>query len=135
MKTSHILLLLLLIAAIGIVISLVFKADTYSSFREARISPGREVQIIGTPERDSTMKTDTLDGLHFTFYMRDDKDELAKVRVAGGEPRDFKKLEQVVVIGKMEDSVFMASSLLLKCPSKYDEDNAPEEFGEKKFGQ
>ncbi len=135
MKTGHILLLLLLIAAIGIVISLVFKADTYSSFREARQSPGREVQIIGTLERDSLMKTDTLGGHFFTFYMKDDQGEVSKVKAAGGEPRDFQKLEQIVVIGRMEDSLFFASSLLLKCPSKYDENSAPEEFNDQEFGQ
>ena len=35
------------------------------------------------------------------------------------KPQDFEKSEQIVVIGKMEAGNFVASDILMKCPSKY----------------
>ena len=35
------------------------------------------------------------------------------------KPQDFEKSEQIVVTGKMAGDEFMASDVLLKCPSKY----------------
>ena len=35
------------------------------------------------------------------------------------KPHDFEKSEKVVLTGKVEGDQFIASSVLLKCPSKY----------------
>jgi cytochrome c-type biogenesis protein CcmE len=132
MKTSHLILIIILIAAIAVIISTVYKSDTYSNFKEAAAKPEKEVQIIGTLIKEKPIIFDTLNGTRFSFFMNDDKGNPAKVVYAGSRPQDFDKLEQVVVIGHWEDSLFRANSLLLKCPSKYKADK-PEEFGEKEF--
>jgi cytochrome c-type biogenesis protein CcmE len=133
MKTSHIIIIVVLIAAIGIIISTVYKADTYSNFKEAALHPEKELQIIGSSVKDKPVVFDTIAGTHFSFYMKDDKGNISKVVYNGAKPQDFEKLEQVVVIGKWEDSLFRASSLLLKCPSKYNDKKVPEKFDQKKF--
>jgi cytochrome c-type biogenesis protein CcmE len=51
---------------------------------------------------------------------------------SNAKPQDFEKSEKVVVIGSMKNDEFIASSLLLKCPSKYNA-NKPEKFGEKAY--
>ncbi len=132
MKTSHIIIIIILIAAIAVIISTVYKSDTYSDFKEAAAAPNKEVQIIGTLIKDKPIVFDTIQGSRFSFYMKDDQGNPAKVVYNGSKPQDFLKLEQVVVIGCWQDSIFSASSLLLKCPSKYKE-NKPEEFGDKEF--
>ena len=134
MKRSHLLILIFLIVAIGIVISLVYRSDTYSDFAEARKDPGKEFQIIGKLVKELPVVTDSTLA-SFSFYMTDDKGKTERVYYGEPEPKDFRKLEQVVVIGSWNDSVFMASSLLLKCPSKYNKDKVPEEFEEKPFGK
>jgi cytochrome c-type biogenesis protein CcmE len=133
MKTSHILLIILLMAAIGVIISMVFKADTYSDFAEAKNKPGQDLQIIGSHVSDKPSVFDTIGGAHFSFYMKDDKGNTAKVVYRGAKPQDFDKLEQIVVIGQWRDSIFAASSLLLKCPSKYNNAKKPEEFSNREF--
>ena len=35
------------------------------------------------------------------------------------KPQDFELSEQIVLTGKMQGDVFMASDMLMKCPSKY----------------
>ncbi|MFW6222019.1 MAG: cytochrome c maturation protein CcmE [Bacteroidota bacterium] len=60
--------------------------------------------------------------LYFTFYMFDDEKNESKVLYMGSKPRDFEKLDQVVLIGSYNGEVFTASDLLMKCPSKYNAD-------------
>ena len=38
-------------------------------------------------------------------------------------PPDLKQSEQVVVIGKYNGDIFYANQILLKCPSKYEEES------------
>jgi cytochrome c-type biogenesis protein CcmE len=132
MKTSHIIILIILIAAIAVVITTVYSGDTYSDFNEAKANPGREVQIIGTRAGTDSTASDSIPALTFSFEMKDDKGTIARVVYEGSKPRDFEKLQQIVIIGKWENDHFRASSLLLKCPSKYKADK-PESFGEKTF--
>lgn len=132
MKTSHIILIVILIAAIAVIISTVYKSDTYSNFTEAAKNPAKEVQILGSLMKDQPILFDTLNGGRMSFFMKDDEGTTAKVVYAGARPQDFEKLDQVVIIGHWQDSIFNAGSLLLKCPSKYKE-NKPETFGDKKF--
>ena len=51
--------------------------------------------------------------------MRDDAGQVRKVILRAGKPQDFERSEQIVLTGEMKDDVFEASDMLLKCPSKY----------------
>lgn len=133
MKISHIVLIVVLIVGIGIIITTVFNTDSYADFKEARSAPGKEFQIIGTSVKEKAFHYDSIRGI-FSFYMKDDEGNEAMVTYQGAQPVDFEKLEQVVVIGQWKDSSFMASSLLLKCPSKYNEENKPIGFEERVVG-
>ena len=42
-----------------------------------------------------------------------------KVVFDGAKPQDFELSEQIVVTGRMKDDTFIATDLLMKCPSKY----------------
>ena len=51
---------------------------------------------------------------------------IKKVLYHGTKPQDFERSEQIVLVGKMkEEGDFQASSILMKCPSKYN-DGKPE---------
>ena len=39
-----------------------------------------------------------------------------------GEPVDLSKAEKVTCIGKLEGDVFISQQMLVKCPSKYEEE-------------
>ena len=65
--------------------------------------------------------------------MIDDKGIEKKVVYNSAKPQDFEKSDQVVVVGRMNGDEFQASSLLLKCPSKYNDEKKPEKFDTKKF--
>jgi len=135
MKKTHIFILVFVVAAIGVIISLFANTSTYTDFAAAVDNPGKEFHVIGKLVKDKPIVYDTkVDANIFTFYMTDQKGSEKMVTYQGAKPQDFEKSEQVVVIGKMENGEFLASSLLLKCPSKYNEEKKPDEFGDQEFG-
>ena len=44
-----------------------------------------------------------------------------KVVFQGSKPQDFERSEQIVLTGKMVGEEFHASKILMKCPSKYND--------------
>jgi cytochrome c-type biogenesis protein CcmE len=120
MKISQITILIFLVIALAVIISMVYQADTYSSFEIAKNNPGKEFHIIGVLNTEMPVKEIvTGNTLLLTFHMIDDKGFEAKVHHLGPKPIDFEKSDQIVLIGKFQEDVFVATSLLLKCPSKY----------------
>ncbi|MFW5707283.1 MAG: cytochrome c maturation protein CcmE [Bacteroidota bacterium] len=123
MKKTHIAALIFIVIAIAAILSTVYDADTYSNFDEARANPDRQFHIIGelNTEKpiDETIENNTL---IFSFYMFDRKGDESKVIYFGPRPQDFEKLDQIVLVGRHKDDMIVASELLLKCPSKYQED-------------
>jgi cytochrome c-type biogenesis protein CcmE len=132
MKTKHIFLLLALLVMIGIVVSLSVKTDKYSDFQQAGKSRAESFTIIGT--LDTTCAIQVLEsGKGFTFVMIDKKGVPGKVLFQDAIPQDFRRSTEVVVTGKMTDSLFLAQNILLKCPSKYNDQNKPSQFQPKAF--
>ena len=121
MKKTSIAALLFIVIALGAIISTLYKAETYSNFAAAKEHPGREVNIIGslTPGREVSEEV-VNNTLTLTFSLTDHLGNESQVTYFGPKPYDFDKSDQVVLIGRYEEDTFIASSLLLKCPSKYD---------------
>lgn len=121
MKKTHIAALIFVVIAVAAIITTVYDADTYASFAEARDYPGRQFHIIGelNPDKPIEEKIEQ-NTLTFSFYMFDSDGIESKVIYFGGKPQDFEKLDQIVLVGSYNHDNFVASQLLLKCPSKYD---------------
>jgi len=133
MKTIHIIIILVLVVAVAVVVSTMTDSSTYSDFTEAARKPGKELHIIGVLNRAKPLEYDAQKNANrFSFYLIDDKGVEKKVVYHSAKPQDFEKSEKVVIIGSMKGDEFVAKSLLLKCPSKYN-DKKPSKFNTKKF--
>jgi cytochrome c-type biogenesis protein CcmE len=133
MKTIHIVILVVLVIAVAVIVTTLTDSSTYSNFSDAAASPGKEFHIIGKLNKAKPLVYDaTKNANEFTFYLVDDKGVEKKVIYHNSKPQDFEKSEKVVVIGSMKNDEFVAKSLLLKCPSKYNA-NKPEKFGTKTY--
>lgn len=133
MKPIHIVFILILFMGVAIVIATMSDSSTYSDFGEAGAKPGKELHIIGKLNRDKPIEYDARKNANqFTFFMIDEKGIEKQVVYNNAKPQDFEKSEKVVIIGSMQGDRFHAKSLLLKCPSKYN-DKQPSKFGSKKF--
>jgi cytochrome c-type biogenesis protein CcmE len=136
MKTIHIIIILVVVIIIAVVITTFTGAGSYATFTEASNKPGREFHIIGKLDKTRPIEYDAAKNANqFSFYMIDGKGAERKVVYNNSKPQDFEKSDQVVVIGSMgiDDSLFTAKSLLLKCPSKYNSKKVPEKFGTRTF--
>jgi cytochrome c-type biogenesis protein CcmE len=56
---------------------------------------------------------------YFSFFIRDKDGVEKKVILLREKPQDFELSEQIVITGKMKAEEFIATDILLKCPSKY----------------
>jgi cytochrome c-type biogenesis protein CcmE len=129
MKKSHILIVVVIAAAIAILITTAGDASTYADFGQAyqMASAGskKEIHVVGSLKKDGSGNIigieQGMDKVSFSFVMIDDKGKEQKVTYGEPMPQDFIKSEKVVVIGSYHGDIFNASKILLKCPSKYQE--------------
>lgn len=130
MKKTHIIGLILIAVAIGAIFTTVGSASTYETFAKAANNPNKEYHVVGYLEKAKPMEYNPeVNANLFTFYMKDNDSTEAKVFFNGTKPQDFEKSEQIVLVGRMGDEGFMASKILMKCPSKYN-DGTPGEMKE-----
>lgn len=123
MKKLHIFALILIALAItGIVIS-ASNYTTYEGFTKSKENPGKVYKIVGFLDAGKEMiYQPEIDPNKFTFYMIDKDSVSCTVVYKAPKPQDFERSEQIVVTGKVEEGVFIADEMLMKCPSKYVED-------------
>ena len=129
MKKSHIVGLLVIAVAIAIIISTAGDASSYVTFDKAyeMSSVGNKVSIhvVGDLKKDFRGEITGLetapDNLSFSFLLIDENKKEQKVYYNEPMPPDFLRSEKVVVIGSYQGDQFIAKKILLKCPSKYQE--------------
>ena len=120
MKKTHIIILVIMALAVGVIIAMAGDYTTYSNFTQAQSKPDVTVKVVGFLAKDKEVYYDPQkDPNYFAFTMADKEGNLQKVWYKGSKPQDFERSEQVVITGKMDGANFHASEILLKCPSKY----------------
>jgi cytochrome c-type biogenesis protein CcmE len=126
------LLLLIAIAAVGVLLlfSLSQNLSQYSDFATARANPGREVHVVGQwVQRDQTSYDAATD--RFTFYLRDSLGAVQQIEYFDPKPANFEQADRVVIIGRCspqsgtKPETFVADKILMKCPSKYQDNSLP----------
>jgi cytochrome c-type biogenesis protein CcmE len=131
MKKTHIFGIVIIAVAIGIIVSTAGDASSYVTFKEAsemaQEGSGSEIHVVGKLKKDPLGKIvgmqyqPQLDPNYFTFVMLDNNNEEHRVVYHKPKPQDFDRSEQIVIVGSMQGDEFVASNILLKCPSKYQE--------------
>lgn len=129
MKKTHIIGIGVIAIAIVIIISTAGDASTYVTFNEAaemaEEGNNKSIHVVGklpkTPEGQIKGIEESPDKLSFSFLLEDNNKKLEKVYYNNPIPADFIRSEQVVIIGSYKKDVFVADNILLKCPSKYEE--------------
>ncbi len=119
MKKMQILLILIIVTSIGVLIYASRDLSTYGNFKMAEQS-GVKTKVVGTLAKEKPMEYNPAkDPNYFSFYIKDNQGVTEKVVLRSAKPQDFEMSEQIVVTGSFRDGQFEASDLLMKCPSKY----------------
>jgi cytochrome c-type biogenesis protein CcmE len=122
MKKSSILGIIVIALAIAMIIVIYADSSTYSSFTDAK-KQDKELYVVGVLNKEKDLHYDpTKDANHFSFYMYDKDSTECKVVFRGSKPQDIERSEQIVLTGRMVGNEFHASKILMKCPSKYNQD-------------
>ena len=130
MKKSHILGIIVIAIAITVVISTAGDASTYVGFKEAREMARdgvtKKLHVVGQLKKDVNGGivgiSASPDMLSFSFMLVDNQGLEERVLFNEPMPADFLRSEQVVVVGAYYEDQFIASKILMKCPSKYQEE-------------
>ena len=130
MKKSHIIGIGIIAIAVMIIIITAGDASTYVSFGEARAMAdngnNKKIHVVGQLKRDNDGEVigvePSPDKLSVSFIMVDNNQQEQKVFYKEPMPSDLLRSEQVVVIGSYKNDIFIADNILLKCPSKYQEE-------------
>ncbi len=125
MKRSHIIAIVIIAVAIGMLVGSLYDSSTYAELDEAMANPGREYHVVGTLDRSQAIVYEpSLNASLTTFAMKDLHGRACTVRLAKAKPQDFERSERLVLIGKANtNGEFEAREMLMKCPSKYNEEN------------
>ena len=106
--------------AVTLLLFVLQDAGTYATFKEADENPDKEITIIGQLNKQKEViynpevNTDLT-----TMFVFDANGEEREVRLHKAKPRDVEKSENITLTGKMVNGVFNAETILVKCPSKY----------------
>ena len=119
MKKIHLIGIFVIAVAIAVLMSISGDVSTYATFQQA-VESGDRVKVVCQLSKDKEMVYDPVeDPNKFTFYAKDDDGLEKKVILLRAKPQDIEMSESLVITGKMNDETFVASDILLKCPSKY----------------
>ena len=119
MKIKFIIPAIIIVIILVIAVFVLYGSESYSSFKEAKANPGKTVQVMSHLMKDKPIEQNPDGAYGFHFYVKDQNNEEMKIYALQAKPMHFEKTNQVVIIGHMADSGFIATNLLLKCPSKY----------------
>ncbi|MGD8427829.1 MAG: cytochrome c maturation protein CcmE [Balneolaceae bacterium] len=95
--------------------------STYTNFEQA--SHMENAHVVGTWD-DSKDYGFSMKTKQFSFFMKDEAGNVHRVIYPKQKPNNFEQANRLVVIGKMQNGVFYANDMLMKCPSKYNTTDA-----------
>ena len=130
MKKTHIFGIVVIALAVMIIIITAGDASTYVTFGQAKKMSengnNKKIHVVGELKKNNEGKIVGLDPgddmLSVKFLMVDNEGKEQQVFYNQPMPPDLKMSENVVVIGSYHQDLFIADKILLKCPSKYQEE-------------
>lgn len=125
MKKSHIIAIVLIAVAVAFILSSVSTSSSYADFSDAFGNPGKEYHVVGTLDKTADIIYNPEQNPNLTqFTMIDGTGEHRKVMLNKSKPQDFERSESVVLIGRARGEHFVATDMLMKCPSKYKQEGS-----------
>lgn len=128
MKRSHIIAIVIIAVAIAALVGSLYDSSTYADLEMAMANPGKEYHVVGVLDRSAEIVYEpSLNASLTTFTMVDLEGRTARVNLNMAKPQDLERSERLVLIGKAgTNGEFHARDMLMKCPSKYNEEHSIE---------
>jgi cytochrome c-type biogenesis protein CcmE len=131
MKKMHIFLLVAVAVAIAVMISFLGDLTTYDTVASARQKPDQFVHLIARLDKSQPVNYNPVANPNYcSFTVIDSLGNSAVVVSHKPKPVELEQSERIVLKGRMQNNEFQCDDILLKCPSKYKDD---EEAAKKKI--
>ena len=125
MKKMHIFLLVGVAVAIAVMISFTTDLTTYDTIASAKQKEGTYVHLIAKLDKAQPIEYNPLTNPNYcSFTVVDSLGSVTKVISNKPKPADLEMRERVVLKGRMKEDGFHCDDILLKCPSKYKDEQA-----------
>ncbi len=119
MKKIHIVLLVIVAAAIGVLITFMKTSSTYDSIDIAMAKPGKFVHLMAKLDKTVPIEYDAVKNPNYLVFTAKDSTGSVKVVYNNAMPPNFEMSEKLVLKGKYENGQFLCKDIQTKCPSKY----------------
>ena len=119
---------IVVILLVGILLAGLLSVFTQNSesvvFSRAFAEPGIEFKVSGTLDTEHPVVYNPEVAVAETrFHMVDKAGEVREVLLKESKPTGLEQSESIDLYGKVVDGQFVATDMLMKCPSKYNEDS------------
>ena len=123
MKKIHIILLILIAAAIAVLISFLKTASSYDTIESAMAKPGKFVHVIAKLDHNQPVEYDAVNNPNYlSFTAIDSLGKSVKVVYHNSKPDNLEVSERLVLKGSYKEDHFECKEIMMKCPSKYKDD-------------
>ena len=124
MNKTTIVLIVLIAEVVETFIASFTGASTSVGFEEAFDNPGKEFKVSGTLDQTKPVIYDPQMNTQLTtFHLIDHDGVVQEVKLKKSKPTGLEQSEELHLYGQVENGAFYANEMLMKCPSKYDENN------------
>jgi len=130
MKRSHIISIIVVAIIVGIIFANYTSATKSVSFDRVTEEPGTVFKVSGTLFKDEPIVYDPEINPGLTiFHMEDKEGRVEEIHLHKAKPQGLMQSESIDLYVEYRDDEFHSDNMLLKCPSKYNEQNhlIPEE--------
>ena len=119
MKKIHIILLILIVAALAGMSFFIKDLTTYETFSSAGEKNNKFVVVKVKLDKSTPVEYDQVKNPNLTtFYALDRDGKKSKVVYKNAKPTDIERSEGIDLNGYMRDGYFECTKLQMKCPSK-----------------
>ncbi|HVX52041.1 MAG TPA: cytochrome c maturation protein CcmE [Chitinophagaceae bacterium] len=123
MKKIHIILLVVIAAAIAVLISFMGNLSTYETIASAKEKPGKYVTLSVKMDKTQPMEYDPIKNPNYlAFTALDTLGNSVRVVYHDAKPTDMEKSERIVMGGTISGDHFECKKINVRCPSKYKDD-------------
>lgn len=125
MKKIHIVLLVLIAAAIAVLVTFLKGASTYETVAQAKSTPDKFVHVAVKLDKSVPVEYNPQKDPNYLCFNAvdvDDPTQVMKVVYRKGEIPNLMISEKLVLKGKFEKDHFECKDVQTKCPSKYKDD-------------
>ncbi len=120
MKKTHLILLVLIAAAIVVLVSYTGDLSSYETIGSAKQKEGKFVNLIVKMDKSKAVQYDPAkDPNLLEFNVQDSLGGKIAVVYHNTMPTDMEKSERLVLKGNVQGDHFECSAIVMKCPSKY----------------